>query len=425
VKAKRAASGKPVDVRVGSFSSRIYSTPVRGKERFTLAWTDPVHGRRRETFGDFESAKRRGEHVARNLQNGDTEAAGFTGAERARFVAILEALRPTGVPAEVAAAQYAEAHGILKGRSVVDAAREYARRHRTDLPAVTVSDAVAEFIQDRTKAKASARYLSDLRSRLSRGFAAKNVVNLGDLTPDCVRMWLDSETGGTRNYNNNFSTVRTLIRYCIGRGWLPKDCDLLDGLKKRKSGSSGIAIWTPEELAALLSNCPTRAIPALAICAFSGLRNAEVLRSDWREIKMSEGFVEVPATKAKTASRRLAPCPANLAAWLTPHAKAEGPLWPANEATLHEDFRRAAAAAGLKWRDNALRHSFVSYRLADVQDVARVALEAGNSPSMIFQHYRELVRPADGARWFQIRPDRVSTDADHPALSLEPGANGR
>ena len=99
-------------------------------------------------------------------------------------------------------------------------------------------------------------------------------------------------------------------------------------------------------------------------------------------------------------------------------------MWPANEARLHEDFRRAAKAAGLEWRDNALRHSFVSYRLADVQDVARVALEAGNSPAMIFQHYRELVRPAEGARWFQIRPERVSTDANHPALLLEPRANG-
>ena len=91
---------------------------------------------------------------------------------------------------------------------MVDAAREYARRHRTDLPAVAVADAVTSFIEDRTKAKASARYLSDLRSRLSRGFAAKNIVNLGDLTPDRIREWLETETGGTRNFNNNFATVR-------------------------------------------------------------------------------------------------------------------------------------------------------------------------------------------------------------------------
>jgi hypothetical protein len=29
----------------------------------------------------------------------------------------------------------------------------------------------------------------------------------------------------------------------------------------------------------------------------------------------------------------------------------------------------------------------------------------GNSPQMIFAHYRELVRPADAARYWKIAPD--------------------
>jgi len=57
-----------------------------------------------------------------------------------------------------------------------------------------------------------------------------------------------------------------------------------------------------------------------------------------------------------------------------------------------------------KWKHNALRHSFISYRVADIQNVAQVALEAGNSPQMIFKHYRELVRPADAQKWFGIAP---------------------
>lgn len=42
------------------------------------------------------------------------------------------------------------------------------------------------------------------------------------------------------------------------------------------------------------------------------------------------------------------------------------------------------------WKKNALRHSYISYRLAVIHDVAKVALEAGNSSQIIFQHYREL-----------------------------------
>ncbi len=58
----------------------------------------------------------------------------------------------------------------------------------------------------------------------------------------------------------------------------------------------------------------------------------------------------------------------------------------------------------LKWKKNPLRHFFTSYRLADIQAAAQVALEAGNSPQIIFQHYRELVRPKDAKSWFSITP---------------------
>lgn len=50
--------------------------------------------------------------------------------------------------------------------------------------------------------------------------------------------------------------------------------------------------------------------------------------------------------------------------------------------------------------------SFISYRVAQTQDVSRVALEAGNSLGMIFKHYRELVREADGKKWFSIMPKK-------------------
>ena len=58
-----------------------------------------------------------------------------------------------------------------------------------------------------------------------------------------------------------------------------------------------------------------------------------------------------------------------------------------------------------KWKHNALRHSFISYRVAQTQNVAQVALEAGNSPQMIFKHYRELVTPKEAEAWFAIVPE--------------------
>ena len=39
--------------------------------------------------------------------------------------------------------------------------------------------------------------------------------------------------------------------------------------------------------------------------------------------------------------------------------------------------------------------------------MAQVALEAGNSPRMVFSNYRELVRPKDAEAWFGLTPASV------------------
>jgi len=53
--------------------------------------------------------------------------------------------------------------------------------------------------------------------------------------------------------------------------------------------------------------------------------------------------------------------------------------------------RDTAKIASMEWKHNALRHSFISYRVAKVENVNEVAVEAGNSPDMILKHYRQLV----------------------------------
>ena len=52
------------------------------------------------------------------------------------------------------------------------------------------------------------------------------------------------------------------------------------------------------------------------------------------------------------------------------------------------------------WKHNGLRHSFISYRVSETQNVAQAAIEAGNSPQITFSNYRELVGPAEAKKWF-------------------------
>ena len=43
-------------------------------------------------------------------------------------------------------------------------------------------------------------------------------------------------------------------------------------------------------------------------------------------------------------------------------------------------------------------------KIAIVQSADQVALEAGNSPSIIFKHYRELTTEEQAVKWFGIMP---------------------
>ena len=142
-------------------------------------------------------------------------------------------------------------------------------------------------------------------------------------------------------------------------------------------------------------------MPFMAIGAFAGLRSAEIAQLDWSAVDFESGFIKIAWEIAKTRQRRLVPISANLKAWLLKHTKRKGPVTPDNH---RRGISRCAKRAKVPWKSNALRHSFGSYRLAQAQDAAKVSLEMGNSPNILFKHYRELVTPDQAAEWFAIKP---------------------
>ena len=66
--------------------------------------------------------------------------------------------------------------------------------------------------------------------------------------------------------------------------------------------------------------------------------------------------------------------------------------------------------------------------MAKIKNVNEVAMEAGNSPDMIFKHYRELVTEKEADAWFGVTPSAVAAlkrkqEAEKAAKVVElPGA---
>jgi integrase len=118
-------------------------------------------------------------------------------------------------------------------------------------------------------------------------------------------------------------------------------------------------------------------------------------------------LIEISANKSKTAAKRFIPIQPALEAWLAPYKNRRGSICPVNLRKLLEADRQRGGI--MAWPSNGLRHSFASYHLAHFQDAARLALELGHTNAhLVFRHYRELVKPQDAKRWWNIMPAGAS-----------------
>jgi integrase len=197
--------------------------------------------------------------------------------------------------------------------------------------------------------------------------------------------------------------VYLLFEFAIARGYaIDNPVKAVESVKIR---NGNVEIYTPAEIAKLLAAVDSDFLPCVAIGAFAGLRSAEIERLKWQDVDLKSRHIIVGADVAKTASRRVVPIADNLAAWLASYSEHKGKVWSGSSIGFYKAQVATAKAAGIDWKQNALRHSFASYRLAQTQNAAQVALECGNSPKIIFAHYRELVKPADALKWFAAAPE--------------------
>jgi integrase len=394
----------PIIVKRGSSVVKIYRDRKSTGTYYRVAYH--IGGKRhRLHFNDLEKATSEAEAKASQLSRGDIDAAQLTGKDRLIYGRAVEAVKEHGEPLDAVVLEYTEARKLLDGVSLIDAVRFYSRHHGRGVTRKSVGEAVDAMIAAKTAKGVSAVYLSDLRYRLG-VFRDAFHCDVNSLAPDDLKAFFESRSGGlsARSHNNFLRTVRTFLRFAQNHGWLSREADLLTRVEKRSEKPTPVEIFTPAQLAALLKKASAEIAPCFALGAFAGLRAEEILRLDWADVEKRPGFIEVAAHKAKTQARRIVPISDNLASWLAIAPRRKECVWPHSKAWFFEAMRNVASGANIKWKQNALRHSFISYRLAEIQDVNRVALEAGNSPQMIFRHYRELATPEQARTWFSIAP---------------------
>ena len=411
---KRKRRSSIVVIGQGWGTVKIYTVNrSNGYPQFTIAWKEAGY-RKTKTTSSMEEARMIAQQISVRLLNG-----GPTDEATKRDIELLRHCEQTaesfGVTLAAAIEEWSSARRAAGDIALSDAVRFYAANRTDLLPVRSISRVADEFVESRRVSGVSKIYVTRSREYLDR-FSSQVKGNIGDVTVADINRFLGSqETLGPVTKNALRTCLVTMFGFAKRQGYLhPDRKTAAEQTEVFKVPETEIEIFTPEEIGKLLLASHSRVLPFVAIGAFTGIRSAEIHRLEWEDIKWDRGHIEIAGRKAKTAARRLVPLTDNLKAWLAPWRHETGPIMTSSTATgaLSDLATKAGIPGG--WRKNALRHSFISYRVAETGDVPRTALEAGNTPAIIFRNYRELVDEQSAREWFGTMPPEGWLPKDLP-----------
>ena len=289
------------------------------------------------------------------------------------------------------------------GKSLEDATESLLERLRVSQRSCSLNKLVSEYLEIKQGKGFSRRHLQDLKNRLGKFASFAGDKTASEIKPEQIEHWLQDFRG--ENHNNYLRRLHALFNYGIKRGYLAENP--ANAIDKVKVADTEPAIFTPEEIEALLNAVPDRAVPYFAIGAFAGLRPREIERLDWTDIHLEEGYIRVRPKVAKTASNRLVDIQPNLRAWLKQMSCESGPVTPPNLRKIREATQHKIGLT--QWPQDGLRHSYASYHLAHFKNINELATQMGHTDTkLIFRHYRSVVTKDEAAKFWKLEPSRLA-----------------
>lgn len=338
-----------------------------------------IEGARKKFFTKESVAKAYVERLAKQLGDYHSQALGLSDRQK------LEA---------------SECYRLLEGRdaSLFDAVHHYLRYLDQTKKSIPVGELFEEFLSIKQQDNVSSKYLADLRSKLGRFVNSFHGTLVCNLTVAQIEGWIRSLTIGTVSRESYRRNVSVLLEFGRRRGYLRANPAVDIKIRRRPEGE--VSILTPDELRNLLSKSAPEIVPYVAICAFAGLRPSEAANLLWSDIHLDTMQIEVRARHSKTRRYRLVPIQPNLGEWLMRFRSDDGSVHYSRR-----KFREAYKAAGMhEWKMDILRHSYGTHRLPILKSADALALEMGNSPDVIFRHYRRPMNEASASAYFDLRP---------------------
>ncbi|MGJ8632284.1 MAG: tyrosine-type recombinase/integrase [Luteolibacter sp.] len=321
-----------------------------------------------------------------------------------------------------------------EGTSIDDAVQFWLPHYRAKSASIPLADAIANFLDHcRAKEKASAT-IRERAHRLDLWLRAQpepeiTVFEASDVS--LLRGFLndESERTSTSSARNVWAVISAFGTWAKNRDLLPfNPCTVIE---KPDPGERPVKVMQPDEVRELLKiavkNYNFEVLSYLVISLFAGLRPHEFVTEqpknlgwitlNWEAILNRKKLVKEKRL-GKTKKARQVPVGDTLAAWicyLQDREENELSGSVVRGYSYYQNFRR--------WKrthypdhlpaieDDVLRHSYGTYRVLQLGEVGKVALEMGNSESTVRQHYLNGERTEEeSADYWKLTPEVILKD---------------
>jgi integrase len=290
------------------------------------------------------------------------------------------------------------------GTTIEQALDYHARHHDQSKFGVPCPQVVEAFLANRKLMGNSTEDIATLRCRLRR-FAIEFGCPLRDITKDQYRKYFAATGRSLSDRRTHRSSVGRLVNWARDNDYLPADHPGIPRTGSRvQIPPKRVEVFDLDQRELLIAQARPVELPLTLMRAYLPIRAKECALVSWEDINWKTTTLTVYGDGAKTRDLRSVSLVPEVVARLEPYRKTEGRLYPFKN--FYKIGPRLAKKAGLRWVRNGWRCSVISHLQAFVQDLGRVANEAGNSPTQIKRCYLKNLDAESGRAWFGLKSEQ-------------------
>jgi integrase len=408
-----AADAKIHIVKYGGAQARITK---RGDGRFVIRWREAKQGRSTTSMSRDGALKLAQAKVRELAGKGGSRTVSVIEAEAVDALKEIAGSRSLSSVVDVVKDAVKRCDGLANVSRAVDA---WLIAGHGKLDRSPVSTAVVRFLA--LHQTSSREHRAGMRKELEAFVALYADMSVCEIDVEHLRQWIsrkreDGEEIGERYFNNRLASWKTFLNRCREWGMRVRgEPHPAEVIKKRKEPDPVPEIFTVDQAAkilALIRDKEPQCLNFFVIGCWMGLRPFEMRRITWSMWDWERGYLDIgPQVALKTMQQRFVPIPDNVRAMLQ-HAGKDAKWGKHHKKTARHCVRtkdqphlmqllKSAKILDV-WPQDIMRHSYISYRLAQGHGRGQVAEWAGNSENVIRKRYRRPLRKEDGAAWFSV-----------------------